>query len=850
MKKSLLLIFVCLLSFCLKAQDNLYLIGDACSAGWDADHALPMEKSGDTFTWTGQLNPGELKFLTTLGSWDNAYGSDEYNKCIWNGGDYTFAALTDGDRKFEIKLRGTYTITINGGTINFAWTDRIYPVGSGCSVGWNVGSDKPYLEAASCCSYKGKVNFTGEGEFKLFKQPDWGDHYGPVGYGTALDAMSGYDVTADGTNDDDHKFAIGLSGEYDVVLDVYAGKLYVGTILPSVTIKAQFASNVKTAYDNSFNLYYWTAMGAGNVTMTENEGWYEARMENVFAPYNFLFNKAADNWEIKTPDVTNNTASSLCMHVTNTGVLTATVSEGCEDLDDPTAPLVRPVVKLLGLNTWDVEGGYTMAEADDQNSCSYTATLTAGTHEFKIYTANDFAYNGANYEIKRAYCTDVQLYNSGLEPNVKLVADMAGEYTFIYTYDTRKLSVIYPEIPESSNPVHYLKGIGGDWGGILMVPAVDELSCSCTLTITDEMIIAGWQNFKVFYKDVEEHEHWLGGEVTLTRNAVSGTLEDNGEARNAYLLADFAGNYTFTYTYATQAISVTYPTLPEVDLKGINGDWTGVAMADAADHLSCSYTYSLTAGDYEFKVFFMERGEQQWLGCGSQENPAVMTRDNCTDFQFATGPANCQLTADKDGDYIFTYDYVSRKVSVTFPELQTMNVKLNGDGFASVYMPFDFTLPAGVEAYKGVLSCGEIVLTEVEQEVLPHETGLILYSETLTNADITLTENVEGAVAVEDNSFIGTLESTSESNVYVLGHTAEAHSTAFYYMENATIPANRAYLKTGGSGAPLRIRFATEVTTGVENADENANVNKVIRDGRVYIVREGRVYTIIGQCVK
>lgn len=848
MKKIFTILFVFLATTAVWGQDNFYLIGSACSAEWDADHALPMTKSGDTFTWTGQLNPGELKFLSAQGSWDNAYGSDEYDKCIWNGGDYTFAALNAGDRKFQIKLRGTYTITINGGTISFHWTDRIYPVGDGCTAGWNPSSGQ-YLEAVDCCSYKGKVTFLGSGEFKLLCQQDWGNHYGPSESAT-ISEMSDYAI-AEHTSDD-YKYNIGLSGEYDVVLDVYAGKLYVGTMLPSVSIRAQFASNVKTAYDNSFNLYYWTAMGAGNVTMTENAGWYEATMENVFAPYNFLFNKEANNWEIKTPDVTNNTAILLCMHVTNTGVLTAAVSEECEDLEDDPAPIVRPAVKVLGLGgQWDVAAGSVMTESDDQMTCSYTVALTPGTHSFKIYTTNDYAYNGADYVMNRDYCTDVQLYSSGTEPNVQLVADMAGEYTFVYAYDTRKLSVIFPELPVVPGvPQVTLKGINNNWGGILMIPAEDGLTCSATVSLTAEQILAGWQNFKIYYKDEEENEHWLGGEVTIQRNATSGTVVDDPEVRNAYLVADFAGNYVFTYTYADNSVVVTYPEAPEVDLKGINGDWAGVQMTASADMQTYSYTYALTAGTYEFKVYFMELGNQMWLGCGN-ETSAEMTREYNQEFQFVNGAQNCKLIADIDGDYTFTYNATNRKVSIAFPALipETFTAHLNGDGFASVYMPFDFTLPAGVEAYKGVLSDGEIVLTKVEQDVLPRETGLILYSETITNADITLTESLEGATEVVGNSFVGTLEPKAETNVYVLGQTSEAHSTAFYYLGSATIPANRAYLKNGGSGAPLRIRFATEVTTGVEN-NANANANKIIRNGRVYIVRKGRIYNIIGQIEK
>lgn len=849
MKKILILSFFIFSVAQIWSQENLYLIGDACSAGWDAGNALQMAKSGDTFTWSGQLNPGELKFLSTQGSWDNAYGSNEYDKCIWNGGDYIFAALTDGDRKFQIKLRGTYTITINGGTISFHWTDRIFPVGDGCTASWNPSSGQ-YLEAVDCCSYKGKVTFTGSGEFKLLKQHDWGAQFGPATNGASIDAMGGYDIT---TPSDDNKYNIGLSGEYDVVLDVYAGKLYVGHILPSVTIRAQFANNVKTAYNNSFNLYYWTAMGSGNVTMTENAGWYEATAENVFAPYNFLFNKAADNWEIQTPDVQNNTAASLCAHVTNTGVLTATIINDCSDLQDDPSPIVRPVVKVLGLGgAWDVEAGPVMTEADDQMTCSYTATLAAGTHTFKIYTTNDYAYNGADYVMNREYCTDVQLYHSGTEPNVQLVADMAGEYTFIYAYDTRKLSVVFPELPVVPDvPQISLRGINGNWGGIVMIPAADGLTCSTTVTLTAEQILAGWQNFKIFYKDEDEVEHWMGGEITITRTETSGTVQDDSGSRNAYMIADFAGNYLFTYTYADKTVAVTYPAAPEVDLKGLNGDWTGVQMTASADMQSYSYTYTLAAGTHEFKVYFMELGEQQWLGCGTG-TAAEMTRDNCSDFQFANGTENCHLIADVAGDYTFTYNATNRKVTVTYPEMQTFTVHLNDDGFASIYMAYDFVLPANVQAYRGVLDGDAIVLTEVEQTVLPQEEGLILYSSSMKAQDITLTQSVDAATPVDQNNFIGTLTEKAESHVYVLGHTSEPHSTAFYYSAGElNIPANRAYLKVaGGSGAPLRLRFAETVATDIDTFDSVCDAQKVLLGGRILILRNGKTYNIMGQLEK
>lgn len=178
---------------------------------------------------------------------------------------------------------------------------------------------------------------------------------------------------------------------------------------------------------------------------------------------------------------------------------------------------------------------------------------------------------------------------------------------------------------------------------------------------------------------------------------------------------------------------------------------------------------------------------------------------------------------------------------------RTMTVNLNSDGFASIYMAYDFTLPKGVAAYSGQLVGDEIDLHEVLQSNLPRETGLILYSASHLGQSITLTECLDGAAAVSDNAFTGTLTGTTERGVYVLGHTAEPYSTAFYYMaDDITIPANRAYLKVqGGSGAPLRMRFVNNVTTDMEECQVHST--KCIIDGRLYILRDGKKYTVTGQ---
>ena len=61
----------------LATSTTLYLIGDATPNGWSADNATAMERTDNgQFTWTGKLNTGSFKFITTLGEFLPSYNRD------------------------------------------------------------------------------------------------------------------------------------------------------------------------------------------------------------------------------------------------------------------------------------------------------------------------------------------------------------------------------------------------------------------------------------------------------------------------------------------------------------------------------------------------------------------------------------------------------------------------------------------------------------------------------------------------------------------------------------------------------------------------------------------------------
>ncbi len=102
---------------------QLYVIGDACSIGWDLQNALPMVVDGTDptiFTWQGPLTASELKFATQVVNWDQG---DEIT-ALTAGADaatataYQIRACGDGsctgdDNKWMVDAAGTYLVTIN-----------------------------------------------------------------------------------------------------------------------------------------------------------------------------------------------------------------------------------------------------------------------------------------------------------------------------------------------------------------------------------------------------------------------------------------------------------------------------------------------------------------------------------------------------------------------------------------------------------------------------------------------------------------------------------------------------------------------------------------------------------------
>lgn len=57
---------------------NLYLVGGASPAGWSREDAPELAKEGNVYTWSGNLNDGDFKFVTSRDSWTSLVASQDY----------------------------------------------------------------------------------------------------------------------------------------------------------------------------------------------------------------------------------------------------------------------------------------------------------------------------------------------------------------------------------------------------------------------------------------------------------------------------------------------------------------------------------------------------------------------------------------------------------------------------------------------------------------------------------------------------------------------------------------------------------------------------------------------------
>lgn len=316
----------------------MYLIGTATDAGWTLENAVMMTKISDAeFEWSGELQAGELKFLTRKDDWQQMYGpayngdsyfkedkKTSYNKLVQRSTyDLQFFA-TDGvsteyaDYKFEIDRAGYYTLRVNTNTGKTGkittFPRKIYPVGDGCEVGWDAKNSLALEETGFASEvYEGDLTIikkTPSGELKFLNQQKFGQYqYGPTTQKEQISGIGVYSIEGRWETDGDYKYTITSPEDYKyhIVADVRNGHGNVLKISKNIIFQFKMDAQAKAAWeDMPVVIRYWMSYKDADEesafdhtfyqTLTADaDGVYTAAIQAV-APVKFVIQTCSDEY--------------------------------------------------------------------------------------------------------------------------------------------------------------------------------------------------------------------------------------------------------------------------------------------------------------------------------------------------------------------------------------------------------------------------------------------------------------------------------------------------------------------------------------------------------------------------
>ncbi len=215
-----------------------------------------------------------------------------------------------------------------------------------------------------------------------------------------------------------------------------------------------------------------------------------------------------------------------------------------------------------------------------------------------------------------------------------------------------------------------------------------------------------------------------------------------------------------------------------------------------------------------------------------------------------TNGAGAQTQLHVSGSGVMNYNANANSASAWYlapaDELE-VNFNANGtDYWASLYLPFDVTLPAEVEAYAAKGHGSDYVSLTPVSGTLAAEDGVILKTSAAT---VSLPILTSSAAKTTGNLFEGVLEKTditdNQSNFYTLG--ASGGVVGLYHPSATYLKANRAYLPASAMTLAPGLRFVfDDELTGISEVNAAENETKACYDltgRRVYAPKHG-IYVI------
>lgn len=333
------------------------------------------------------------------------------------------------------------------------------------------------------------------------------------------------------------------------------------------------------------------------------------------------------------------------------------------------------------------------------------------------------------------------------------------------------------------------------------------------------------------YKIVAVHPNGNEQPLYYTGSAVGGTLETNitdrydaywvchktSESENKYLFVNHNGFYLNWFCDES---------------KGLNT--TGVSTTYNADYNVWTLARATTTksggsiDDGTTNESFFGRFELNAKGSGSNYY-YLITRYNSTNVAtFHAGAANDKYYMSSNNN-TFTY----KLVEVDYYNKLKFQTPATADGnkYASIYLPYAATVPAGATAYTGTLNSdkSKLMLTAIEGNTIPKNTAVVMVAPSSETLDIVyVAPATENGPTVSGNSLQGTVETTARNSaIYTYVLNGGYGPIGFYEYTGSNLPKGRAYFETanrvpsnvsGTNAKGYLFDFGNGETTGISNA--------------------------------
>lgn len=442
----------------------------------------------------------------------------------------------------------------------------------------------------------------------------------------------------------------------------------------------------------------------------------------------------------------------------------------------------------------DVAEGFELQSVKLEFTTMNSGALFCGASE--VINGNEFALSGnkAVFQCKNT--------NDASNGQVRLTG-------IIVKYDVAGSGPGPGPDPEPEDPKIQFAGELTSWSPVDFTLAADKKTATFTKNIAE-----GEHQFKIIVNG-----DWRSNAQSFDRDNASAAGITGNESTNMKLIADATGDYTFTWTIATNALEINFPAKegpgpepqpedPKVQFAGEITGWSGEAFTLAADKKTATFTKNIAEGDHEFKIIV---GDNDWRSNGWTYHREFTHADGIT----MNDGANMKLQADVTGDYTFTWTFETNSIDIVFPAKDPDPQPVDKSGYYIVGNHTDWQIEA-----------------DYKFEANPAQEGEYMTKMFLTP------EYLIKVVYTEDGENIKTWFPEGEGNAYgEHGEITESNGYTIYFRPN----------KDGGEDWFYGcIYIVPDKEEGIEDLNASEKAVKVIRNGQIFIIKGNKTFNVLG----